>query len=63
MYAPKIPKDAEEYLYNYDILFGVGDFVFVEEHVERFSTKEKPWIKSRFTVMLPIKCDFEEKNN
>lgn len=63
LYAPKIPKDAEEYLYNYDISFEVGDFVLIEEYGEQFATKEKPWMQSRFTVMLPIKCDFIKNGN
>lgn len=60
-YIPKKPKDAEQYPYNYDIAFEVGNFVFAEEYGKQFATKEKPWLQSRFTVMLPIKCDFVEK--
>ncbi|EOS48293.1 hypothetical protein C810_01383 [Lachnospiraceae bacterium A2] len=60
-YSPKIPKDAKEKLYKYNIRFEVGNFIFAEEYGEDFTTKEKPWMKSRFTVMLPIKCDFAEK--
>lgn len=60
-YTPKKTKEAEEKPYNYDIVFEVGNFVFAEEYGEQFSTEEKPWMKSRFTVMLPIKCDFIEK--
>lgn len=57
-YTPKMPKDAGKKPYNYDIAFEVGNFVFAEEYGEQFSTKDKRWMKSRFTVMLPIKCDF-----
>ena len=60
-YIPKIPKDAGEKPYNYDISFEVGNFVFAEEYGEQFATEDKRWMKSRFTVMLPIKCDFIEK--
>lgn len=60
-YIPKKPKDADEKPCNYDISFEVGDFVFAEEYGEQFATKDKPWMKSRFTVALPIKCDFIEK--
>ena len=28
-----------------------------EEFGDEFATKEKPWMKSRFTAMLPIKFD------
>lgn len=57
-YTPKIPKDAGEKPYNYDVAFEVGNFVFAEEYGEQFATENKRWMKSRFTVMLPIKCDF-----
>lgn len=60
-YTPKMPKDAGEKPYNYDISFEIGNFVFTEEYGEQFATEDKPWMKSRFTVMLPIKCDFVEK--
>lgn len=39
------------------------DFVLAEECGQQFATKEKPWIKSRFTVMLSIKCDFIENRD
>lgn len=32
-----------------------GNFVLAEEFGDQFATKEKPWMKSRFTAMLPIK--------
>lgn len=60
-YIPKIPKDVGEKPYNYDVSFEVGNFVFAEEYGEQFATEDKRWMKSRFTVMLPIKCDFIEK--
>lgn len=59
-YEPKKPKELDEKPWNYDVEFEVGDFVFAEEYGEQFSTKDKPWMTSRFTVMLPVKCDFLE---
>lgn len=47
----EIPKD----LTGYSIIYTVGDFVLAEEFGDEFATKEKPWMKSRFTAMLPIK--------
>lgn len=47
----EIPKD----LTGYSIVYTVGDFVLAEEFGDEFATKEKPWMKSRFTAMLPIK--------
>lgn len=60
--TPKIPKDIEESPENYDISFEVGNFVFAEEYGEKFATEEKPWMKCRFTAMLPVKCDFVRRS-
>lgn len=60
-YEPKKPKELDEKPWDYDVELEVGDFVFVEEYGENFSTKEKLWMTSRFTVMLPVKCDFKKK--
>lgn len=49
----EIPKD----LTGYSIIYTVGDFVLAEEFGDEFATKEKPWMKSKFTAMLPIKFD------
>ena len=49
----EIPKD----LIGYSIIYTVGDFVLAEEFGDEFATKEKPWMKSKFTAMLPIKFD------
>ena len=49
----EIPKD----LTGYSIVYTVGDFVLAEEFGKEFATKEKPWLKTRFTAMLPIKFD------
>lgn len=49
----EIPKD----LTGYSIVYTVGDFVLAEEFGDKFATKEKPWMQSRFTAMLPIKFD------
>lgn len=59
-YEPKKPKELDEKPWDYDVEFEVGDFVFAEEYGEQFSTKDKPWINSRFTVMLPVKYDFRK---
>lgn len=48
-----VPKD----LTGYSIVYTVGDFVLAEEFGDEFATKEKPWMKSRFTAMPPIKFE------
>lgn len=52
----EIPKD----LTGCSIIYTIGDFVLAEEFGDEFATKEKPWMKSRFTAMLPIKFDVVE---
>ena len=56
----KMPNDFFDDKYNVE--FTVGDFVFTNEVDKSFATKEKPCLTERFTVMLPIKCDFIIKN-
>ena len=51
----QLPAD----LSGHKITYTVGDFVVGTEYGEQFSTKEKPWMLERFTVMLPIKFDVE----
>lgn len=54
----KLPDNFEDIMSEYTIKYTVGDFVFGEEYGEEFATEEKPWMQSRFSVMLPIRCDF-----
>lgn len=54
----KVPENiTEEWLADKTVVCTIGDFVFAEEFSDEFGTKEKPWLKSRFTVMLPIKFE------
>jgi hypothetical protein len=46
---------------NIKILYEIGNFVLGDEYDKNFGTKEKPWMNSRFTVMLPIKCSIIKK--
>ena len=48
-----IPKD----LTGCSIVYTIGDFVLAEEFSNEFATNRKPWMKSRFTAMLPIKFE------
>ena len=54
----EIPKE----LIGVTLKYTVGDFVLAEEFGDQFTTKEKPWMRSRFTVMLPIKCEVIKEN-
>lgn len=60
-YKPKLPENYENDMDKYIIKYVVGDFVFANEFGEEFATEDKPWMLSRFSVMLPIKCDFVKK--
>lgn len=55
------PKDLEENPCKYDIKYTVGDFVLCSKVSDEFATKEKPWLKERVTVMLPVRSEFIEK--
>ena len=46
--------------FNYEVCYTVGNFVACVEYGD-FGTEEKPWMKSRFTVMLPIKFNVNKK--
>ncbi len=59
---PKLPENYENEIEKYVMKYTVGDFVFTREHGNEFSEEETPWMKSRFSVMLPIKCDFIKKD-
>ena len=58
--AEKMPNDFMDDPFKYEMHYTIGDFVCCEEFGD-FGTEEKPWMKSRFTVMLPIKFDIKEK--
>lgn len=55
-----IPDDVYSNIWAYDINYTVGNFVLNEEFGD-FGTDDKPWMQSRFTAMLPIKCEWVKK--
>lgn len=60
-YKPKFPDNYEDEMEKYIIKYTVGDFVFADEFGEEFAAETEPWMYSRFSVMLPIRCDFIKK--
>lgn len=54
--SEKIPDDFNKNPFDYELSYTVGNFVICDEYGD-FGAKEKPWLHSRFTVMLPIKLD------
>lgn len=49
--------DIPDNLYGHEVKYILGNFVLTHEYGNEFSTEEKPWIKSRLSVMLPIKFE------
>lgn len=44
-----------------DYFYTIGDIVMVHEYGDQFATAEKPWMKSRTTVLIPIVYRYKEK--
>lgn len=57
-----VPEDAYSNIWAYDINYTVGNFILNEEFGD-FGTADKPWIQSRFTAILPIKCEWIKKES
>lgn len=55
-----IPEGVYSNIWAYDINYTVGNFVLNEEFGD-FGTADKPWMQSRFTAILPIKCEWIKK--
>lgn len=60
-YKKEEPEDFKDNFSKYDIRYTVGDFVLCSKMSNEFATKEKPWLKERVTVMLPVRSDFVKK--
>lgn len=56
----KIPSDYASNPFAYKVKYIIGNPVIAIEHGKEFATEEKPWMLDRFSVMLPIKMDFEK---
>lgn len=55
----KPPEDAI-------IHYTIGDFVVLDEYADdgtKFSSTAQPWMHSRTTVLLPLRCDYEYEEN
>lgn len=56
----KIPNDYASNPFIYKLKYIIGNPVIAVEHNAKFATEDKPWMLDRFSVMLPIKMDFEK---
>lgn len=61
-YKDTVPEDLGSHFWDYKYKYIVGNFVMNTEYGNQFSSKEKPWMTSRFTVCLPIKCEYIRKD-
>lgn len=57
----KTPSDLNENPYGYNRKYIVGDIVMAHEYNDKFATKEKPWLRSRLSAMLPISMEFTKR--
>lgn len=61
--STKLPKDFYDHIDRYEMNYEIGDLVLASEYSSKFATKEKPWMRSRFTVFMPIKMSFKMKKD
>lgn len=54
-YKPTFPEDRKEEIKS--IHYIMGDFEVYAEYLN-FGTKDKPWLKLKFTVELPVSCEY-----
>ena len=57
----KLPSDYDNNPFAYKLKYIIGNPVIAIEHGKEFATEEKPWMLDRFSVMLPIKMNFERR--
>ena len=58
----KVPKDYNNNPFVYKLEYIIGNPIIAVEHNTKFATEDKPWLLDRFSVMLPIKMDFEKRD-
>ena len=56
-----MPSMIKEYNKNKMIIWTICNSVLVTEYGEQFSTKEKPWIRSRATAIVPFSFNIIKK--
>ena len=40
-----------------DVYWTIGNFVYLTEYGDEFAPSDKPWMKTRMTVLLPLRMD------
>lgn len=58
-YVPAIAEITEDNCNNYNVHYYVGDFV-ANSYIVEPPDKDKPWMRDKFTVMLPVKFTIDK---
>ena len=48
-------------VFDYDVKYVIGDFAVVNQFGDEFAPEDKPWMKQRQIVLLPIRCELIPK--
>ena len=54
------PTKPDEY-WDYDRIYTVGNFIYGTERGEEFADAEHPGFKTKYSVMLPVRCELVKK--
>lgn len=52
----EVPNN-KDFINSHHLKYTIGNIVCCTEHNEEFATKEKPYLTSRYTALLPIKFE------
>ena len=52
----EVPDD-KDFFNSHHIKYTIGNIVCCTEYSEEFATKDKPYLTSRYTALLPIKFE------
>lgn len=62
-YTENLTEDILNNLQDYKIVYIIGSLVLTSEYNDKFAPKDKPWMKGRFSVMLPIKIEYIKRRD
>lgn len=57
-----IPPDFKDHVWDYDYEYIIGDFVINSQVDDKYAPEDKPWMKEKQIVTLPIKWKWTKKN-
>ena len=59
-YQPAMDSIRPDVIDNYKMHYTVGDFV-TNSYIVELPDKDRPWMRDKFTVMLPVKFTLEKR--